>query len=163
MRVMCVKIIKPEAHVESAFVLISAFFFFSPPVQICHDSPGGMFIQPKGRIHKIIWKHNQTVCLLFIVTNTRCLSFSLRYTWVTFGWLARAVATGCSGKIITILLLAEIFVLLLRSVKRGLERRGAISGSVQIQTHLSELLTFISPLSWQPSPVIDNTNTRGKA
>lgn len=35
----------------------------------------------------------------------------------------------------------------------------AISGSIQIQTHLPELLTFISPLSWQPSPVIDNTNT----
>ena len=59
--------------------------------------------------------------------------------------------------------LAEVFVLLLWSVKHGLERRDAISGSVQIQTHLSELLTFISLLSLQPSPVIDNTNTRGKA
>lgn len=38
-----------------------------------------------------------------------------------------------------------------------------ISGIVQIQTHLPELLTFISPLSWQPSPVIDNTNTLDEA
>lgn len=52
------------------------------------------------------------------------------------------------------------FGLLLCGVRHG-PWRGlrAISGSQQTQIHLPELLTFISPLSRQPSAVIDNTNT----
>lgn len=103
-------------------------------------------------IHKLIWKPNRHVFVLRGHVYPSRLSFPPdTLEWHPAGCLAWAVATGCSVKIMTILLLAEIFVLLLRSVKRGCYQRECTNTNTFVRVIDLYLSTFLTAFSsyWQ--------------